>query len=115
MSFILSKQEQEWLEGVIERTAKAVIDEHWKNCPIGNIVVEVWGVPGDPEKPGLKGHVAELRGDVKALKTCKKFMGDLVKPSLVAVIVAALMWGMQHYQKSDNGGSSPPPTQGARP
>ena len=78
----------------LEKQLGQLLEKHKENCSVSDLEREVWG----NGKNGLKDEVLILRTDVKTLikqnEGARGFVADVLKPVLVAVIIAGIFWFM---------------------
>jgi hypothetical protein len=113
----LTQQDREWLEGVIEKTARAVVKEHRSDCKVGELAGEIWG----NGKPGLKTRVDRLEqakargGTSRGGSRLRGFLAGCIQPGLAALITAVLMWAFGAMQASAAASKPMPPPAASQP
>jgi len=76
----------EYLELLAQRAATIALKEHTQTCPIGSVVKEMWGQPG--QSGGIKADVAELK---RCKETAKGAIGILAKNWQTVLIIIILL------------------------
>ena len=90
---------EDWVKTLIteqsRETSKEIerlIDKHKVECPVSDLEREIWG----NGKKGLSKEMVEMRKDIQIIKkqteSARGFIADILKPVLVAVIIAMIFY-----------------------
>lgn len=76
----------------LERQIENLLEKHKQGCSVSDLEREIWG----NGKNGLSDEMIILRTDVETIKkqteSARGFVADILKPVLVAVIIAGIFY-----------------------